>query len=112
NTIYPYWLKTKKHIAIQDNSDFWKQHNEDWKHSKLFPFERSPKKNISIFFDDNIKLDNTQKNIVAPYDIHTQQFIDVKTTFEEGYTYPVEPLKAIEDDNYFIEMVKATLEKV
>ncbi len=112
NEMYKCWIDTDQHLAIRDNYDRWSQHTQHWKYSKSFPFERDTKQNISIFFDDNIKTDHSTTNIVAPYDVNTKQFVEVSCALEEGYAHPIEPLKAIEDDNYFITLVKATLEKV
>lgn len=109
NEIYRCWTETDQHLLIRDNYDRWGQNNQHWMHGKPYPLERSSEKTISIFFDDNIKADKSEKNIVAPFDVNTNQFIDVQTSFEEGNSYPIKPLKAIEDDNYFISLVKATL---
>lgn len=111
NEIYRCWAETDQHLLIRDNYDRWGQNNQHWMHGKPYPLERSSEKTISIFFDDNIKADKSEKNIVAPFDVNTNQFIDVQTSFEEGNSYPIKPLKAIEDDNYFISLVKATLSK-
>lgn len=109
--MYDYWLNIPSHIAIKDNYARWDNHKEHWRYGKHYPYERYSQQNISVFFDDNIKAakHNPQRGIITPYDVDAKEFVEPATALAEGNAYCVQPVKVIEDDNYFIAKVQNTL---
>lgn len=104
------FFKSSSHLAIQDNWEDWMTHEEAQEHSKTFPIDLQDDSVISLFFDDNVKVEpNSRVNIVNPIDVHTNQPLNVVSLVESKNIFRVDAIDAILDDDYFIHLVEAAI---
>ncbi len=94
---------SKHHMAIQDDHHHWHyQHREQSTGAKPFPFKIDGDV-ITIFFDDNLK----SKQIVQVIDLdRPARHPSYDELFQQGYLHPVDTLKAIEDEGYFVNHIR------
>lgn len=107
--IYQTLLKNT-HLAIHDDWTYWNRHNKSALKGKPFLIERDDPSVLSIFFDDNI-CHQSDINIIAPYDIAKRELIPIPELIESGHAICVDTLQAINDKNYFVDLLHKTLEK-
>jgi hypothetical protein len=104
------FFKTTSHIAIQDNWEDWMAHEGTQEYSKLFPIDLQDKSVVSLFFDDNVRVEpQSRANIVNPVDVHTNQPLNVVSLVENKNIFRVDAIDAILDDEYFIHLVEAAI---
>jgi hypothetical protein len=103
--------KPGEHLAIRDHHKWWFKHGECYQFGKAFPIDLNDPDALSIFFDDNaaFKQDRPEHNIVNPYDPVTRTSLSIKDLIERRRLFPVDTLKAILDENYFIDLVKEAI---
>jgi hypothetical protein len=95
-----------KNYAIQDNYDWWKQHNFTDKGGKPFPVDVCDKHVLSIFFDDNANEPGNKKILnIMPVGEET----NLNELIAMGRIVHVDTRKAILDKNYFITAVEKAL---
>lgn len=107
--IYQALLK-HTHLAIHDDWFYWNKHDRSASKGKPFLIERDDPAVLSIFFDDNI-CNHTETNIITPYDVAKKEFIPINELIESGHAICVDTLQAINNKNYFIDLLHQTLEK-
>lgn len=103
-------LSHSSHTAIRDDWKYWMSGNMDSAFGKPFILDLSDPKILGIFFDDNIKLNDTEKNIIAPIDVSTGLLIPIEKLIKRKQVVRVDTLKAILDDNYFADLVDQALD--
>lgn len=96
-----------KHYAIQDSHGWWEQHNQKEKGGKPFPIDIADKNVLSIFFDDNANSSKRQILNVIPFGEKT----NLNDLIKMGRVVAVDPLKAIMEENYFIDAFETALKK-
>lgn len=99
------------HLLVQDDYDWWFSHGKNWKYGKPFPVDLGDSKTISLFFDDNAKIDvfAPESNIVFPYDAASGEPISPSQLIDQGRLIPVEMLEALCDENYYIRFVEEAM---
>lgn len=107
------WDKRKEqihHVAIRDDWSYWSQEGcMKSQFGKPFIIDRNDKEVLAIFFDDNIRLDDENENIIAAIDATTGQSLSIKELAKTKQVVRVDTLSAILNDHYFLENVHATL---
>ncbi|HEV8052540.1 MAG TPA: hypothetical protein VGP47_08595 [Parachlamydiaceae bacterium] len=104
-------LRRIDHTAIHDDWKYWNAHNMSSAYGKPFYVDKDDKETLCIFFDDNISLKGSSRNIIAPMDAATNAIIPVKELVESGQAVSVDTLKAVLDLDYYIDLVEQALEK-
>lgn len=111
NAIYQY-LKHLKHAAIQDDWCYWNAQGQASTHGKPFIVNFEDTEILPIFFDDNIRLNSSYKNIIAPIDAQTGDALPIKTLIEFKHVVRVDTLEAILNKDYYINLVKEALDAI
>lgn len=104
-------LRRIKHIAIQDDWKHWNAYGMTAKAGKPFYIDRRDRETLSIFFDDNIRKNDSVKNIILPLDIVTGEIIPIEELVQLGRVVCVDTLRAILDIDYYKNLVKEALDK-
>jgi hypothetical protein len=104
-------LRHLGHLAIQDDWNHWSTHDCASAYSKPFYVDRQDSNTLSLFFDDNISMKSTDKNIIGPIDPVTGEHYPVDAFITTGQAIPVDTLRAILDPDYFLNCVDAAIEK-
>ena len=100
-----------KCISIQDDYFYWNSHEEKEEYGKMFPLNIFDKTTLSLFFDDHIIEEiPPPRNIVAPFDIMTENSIPLRQMIQEKKAFFVDTIQAILDDRYFIRRVKEAID--
>jgi hypothetical protein len=107
-TIYQH-LKSLGHAAIQDDWSYWNAHHEASAQGKPFLVDLKDSETLPIFFDDNIRLDSSRKNIIAPLNALNGELLPIEVLSELKYVVRVKALEAILDRDYYINHVKEAL---
>lgn len=99
------------HLAIRDNWIEWHEHHESREYGKKFPIDLEDKETLSLFFDDNVK-DNPDSpvNIVDPIDVRNGKHLNISQLIQQKIIFRVNTFQAIIDENYFIDLMKQSLE--
>jgi len=100
------FLKTHGNVAIHDDWKYWNKHGECKEFGKLFPIDAEDYNVISLFADDNA---HPQDGILNPRHPHTNESLDTQTLIDADYVRIVDPLQAIEQDDYFVDYFHAML---
>lgn len=103
-------LRRIEHTAIHDDWNFWNENKMSAKTGKPFYIDPRDNKTLSIFFDDNIE-NNSNFNIIAPLNAVTNELIPIEELVESGQAVRVDTLKAILNDNYYINYVEEAIQK-
>jgi hypothetical protein len=103
--------KPDEHLAIRDEYKWWFENGEKSRFGKAFPVDLKDRRFISIFFDDCSKFneDRPDNNILNPYDPVTKTSLSIKELIEKHRIFPVDTVKAICEEDYYIELVKEAL---
>lgn len=110
--IYKY-LKSNaySHLAIKDSFEEWNNHKQQREYGKKFPLNLHDQKVHAIFFDDNIEIDpNSVTNIVAPVNAENGESLPIEDLLQRKMLIQTNTIKAIIDENYFIDVVNESLE--
>lgn len=110
STIYTY-LRRIEHIAIHDDWNYWYRNKMSAKEGKPFYIDYEDNETLSIFFDDNINENDSHSNIIAPLNAATGELISIEELVESGQAVRVDTLKAILNDNYYINHVEEAIQK-
>ena len=106
------FLKKTRNVAIQDDWARWFEHGERQEFGKPFPVDLKDKTTLSLFFDDNISTDeHSQKNIVNPIDVPTNQPLSVASLIKDHHIFSVDTIQAIKDKSYYVHLVKIALQQ-
>lgn len=113
SNLYEVIANAGHHLVIRDDWEWWFEHGQHWKYGKPFPVDLSDPQRISLFFDDNAKVDSlfSQENIVYPYDAVNGKPIFPDELIKQGRLLPVEMLKALFDEDYYIRFVEKALDR-
>lgn len=103
-------LKSRGHIAIQDDWNHWAAYGFSSKYAKLFVYDPDDHETLSIFFDDNI-LNEEVTNIIAPSHATGGDAASISELAERGQLVRVDTLQAILDDNYYVKAVQNAMQK-
>ena len=90
-------------LCINDHYDTWYRFDKKSTCGKPMLIDPNNKDIEVFFFDDHITLND--ENIVDCRDINTGKSIEDKT-IEDKYLIRVDTLKAAEDENYFLDLIK------
>jgi hypothetical protein len=96
--------------AIRDDWSFWMNGKKKCQYGKPFYVDSGDTKTLSIFFDDNIHLDNREDNIIGSMDSKTGTPIPVSDLGDLGQLVRVNTLDAILNDLYFVKLINNALE--
>lgn len=109
--LYNYLKNGAYHFSIRDDWEYWYTHHENGQFGKRFPIDLQDSSRLSLFFDDNAKIDpdRPEHNSVAPYDVNSGLPISVQELMEKNRIFAVEPLAALCDQNYFIRLLEKAL---
>ena len=107
--IYPVFHA--KSAAIHDDWAYWANNNMLVEYGKPFYIDPQDPETLSIFFDDNIRVDDSGKNIISPRDVNSGKFLPVKELEQSGQVVCVDTLEAIVNENYYIDLVQKALLK-
>ncbi|HSX26360.1 MAG TPA: hypothetical protein VLE89_05065 [Chlamydiales bacterium] len=109
-TLYDFLKTTDHHVAIRDDWDTWYAHNEESNYGKPFPIDFEDSKRLSLFFDDGARLnkERPERNGIAPYDVH-RGVLSLEELIAKNLLFPVDTLKALADENYFIDLIEKAL---
>lgn len=110
NAIYTQ-LRRIEHTAIHDDWNYWNKNKMSTKKGKPFYIDHGDNETLSIFFDDNIKENDSNSNIIAPLNAATGELISIEELVESGQAVRVDTLKAILNDNYYINHVEEAIQK-
>lgn len=102
-------LRRIEHAAIHDDWNYWNAHSMSTKQGKPFYLDREDSNTISIFFDDNIREDDSTQNIIAPLNATSGELISIGEVIESGQAVRVETMEAILNVNYYINCVEEAL---
>lgn len=103
-------LRRIEHTAIHDDWAYWDANNMSTANGKPFYIDEKDNETLCIFFDDNIKVNDSPKNIIAPLDAATGELIPVTKLVESGRAVRVDTLKAILETDYYINLVEDALQ--
>ncbi len=104
-------LRRISHTAIHDDWQYWSAGKMCTKLGKPFYVDRNDPETLSIFFDDNIGLKNSDTNIIASLDASNGELIPIEELIESGQAVPVNTLEAILNTDYFKKHVEDALYK-
>jgi hypothetical protein len=103
--------KSNNWLALRDDWAYWMENDLKQDFCKRFIIDSSDREIVELFFDDNvITKKNPTLNIVAPYDISKGKAEKVYDLIAKKQIFRVDPLEAIMDDDYFINLVKEMLD--
>lgn len=97
-------FKSLSHIAIHDDWAYWVKGEKKIQYGKPFIFDQNDEFFLSIFFDDNIVLDNSGDNIICPIDIKGFQ-PSIDDLAAKNQAFVIDTLDAIIMDDYFINLI-------
>lgn len=103
-TAYEY-LRHFGNVAIHDDWGYWSENNKRSENGKPFYLDLEDKGTLSLFFDDNIDIDNVEQNIIAPIDVRTGRVLSLKSLVQSGQAIPVDTLEAMTNEDYFINKI-------
>ncbi len=102
------FLKNNGNVAVQDDWKTWNAHGETQQFGKLFPCNRNDHSIITYFADDN---GDPSDGIINSRHPLTNAVLDTKQLIENGHICVVNMLKAIENDEYYVNHVRLLLKK-
>lgn len=108
--IYSFFT-SKKHAAIHDDWPYWMKGEMFAQYGKPFYIDLEDRNTLALFFDDNIKVDSFEKNIIAPLHSQTGDVISIPTLLKSKQMIFVDTLEAIVNENYFIERIQESLQE-
>ena len=108
DAIHQFFL-SKQNAAIRDDWHHWMQGKMEAKFGKPFYLEPENKNVLCLFFDDNIKLNSPDKNVVGPLHGKTGESLCLNQLIEKRQVIPVNTLEAIANPRYYIEHLEEAL---
>ena len=90
--------------AIRDDWKTWNSYGEIAEYGKLLPIDETNTTIIPIFFDDNAK-----DGIINARNLKNNSFIPTTDLIEQGTICVVDTLAAIQNDQYFIDILKQVI---
>lgn len=107
--IYDFFF-LKQHAAIHDDWPHWMEGKMHPKQGKPFYLDPEDNDTLAIFFDDNIKIDSPEENIISPIHAKTGKSIPLSSLIESKQLVSVNTLQAILNKRYYIKLVEEALE--
>jgi hypothetical protein len=104
------FFSSKEHGVIRDDWSYWVKGKMEASYGKPFYIDQEDKTILTLFFDDNVKRNSNEKNIVAPLDSKTGEFLSITQLIQSKQIIPVNTLEAILNERYFIEHVEGALQ--
>lgn len=104
-----HFFSSGSHTAIRDDWDYWMKGKMGVKYAKIFCINQNDKEVLSLFFDDNIKID-AEINIIAPIDSNTGQFFSIPALIKSKQLIPVNTIEAILNERYYIDLVQEAIQ--
>ncbi len=108
--IYQFFT-SNQHAAIHDDWPYWVAGEMEAKYGKPLYINCEDPNTLSIFFDDNIKIDSYDKNIIAPLNCKTGEALSIQEMLKTKQMIFVDTLEAITNENYFIERLQEALDE-
>jgi hypothetical protein len=106
--IYKFFYEGK-HFLGQDDYLYWHTHGEQKAYGKPFYVDQVNPDVFELFFDDNLTLEESLKNIITPMDASSGACIPVQELVQSGQLVKVDPIAAALDTWYFIHFVEKAL---
>lgn len=103
------FVTSKRHGAIQDDWHYWMKGEMYARCGKPFYIDQEDRNTLSLFFDDNIKINSFEKNVISPLDSGTGASLPVESALESKQMIFVDTIEAILDENYFIGLLEEAL---
>lgn len=97
------FLKDHGNVALQDDWKIWNQHGECQQFGKLFPVDCDDRGVITYFSDDN---GHPNDGILNPRHPITNAVLHVDELIKSKHICVADMLKAIEDDEYYVQHLK------
>jgi hypothetical protein len=109
--LYEYIKQASYHFSVRDDWEHWYKHDEIGQFGKRFPVDLEDTETISLFFDDNARLDEKRpdRNAIAPYDVKTGNPLSVERLIEQCRIFPVDTLEALCEEDYYIQLIEKAL---
>lgn len=104
------FFSSKKNAAIRDDWKYWMDGKMHVKYGKPFYVDQADPDTLPIFFDDNIKTDSSEVNIIAAIDAKTGKTIPIPLLLQSRQLVAVDTLEAILNKRYFSEFVEEALQ--
>lgn len=108
NELY-HFFNGKEHAAIRDDWHYWMEGEHYAKFGKQFPIDPEDRLTLPIFFDDNIDIHSSEKNIVAPFHAKTGKPLSISSLLQSKQLVPVDTLQAILKPEYFLDKVEEAI---
>lgn len=106
--IYDFFC-SKEHAAIHDDWPYWVAGEMKAKYGKPLFIDQKDKDFLAIFFDDNVKINSTDKNIISPIDCKTDETLSIPHLIQSRQIVQVNTLDAILNERYYVELVQEAL---
>lgn len=100
--IYDFFINNGN-MVIRDDWQNWNNNGEKLAFGKKFPINFKDHKNLAFFFDDHAE---ENYGIINPIDISFNKIINFKELIDSKNIFKVDTLQAIQDSEYFIDLIK------
>ncbi|MFI0435668.1 MAG: hypothetical protein ACH350_08105 [Parachlamydiaceae bacterium] len=105
------FFSSKKHAAIHDDWHYWMKGEMYAEYGKPFYLDLEDRNTLALFFDDNIKVDSFEKNIIGPLSRSTGESLSISSLLKSNQMIFVDTIEAILNENYFIEKIDQALQE-
>lgn len=103
------FVTSKRHGAIQDDWHYWMKGEMYARCGKPFYIDQEDRNTLSLFFDDNIKVNSFEKNVISPLASGTGDSLSVEAALKSKQMIFVDTIEAILNENYFIGLLEEAL---
>jgi hypothetical protein len=106
------FFKSNGHLAIQYNWQEWNSSKRQAICGKYFPYHSGDESTLSLFFDDNVKgIADSPLDIIHAVDVANNRSVSVHELVQKHMIFKVDTLRAILEDDYYIELLNRALSK-
>lgn len=103
------FFSSKQNAAIHDDWHYWVEGEMHAEYGKPLYIDLKDQNTLTLFFDDNIKIDSFEKNIIGPINSSTGEPLSISTLLESKQMIFVDTIEAILNKNYFVEKIEEAL---
>jgi hypothetical protein len=103
------FFSAKENAAIHDDWGYWMEGEMEAIYGKPVYIDQEDSSVLTLFFDDNIKTDPSEKNIISPIDPKTGESISIAKLIQFKQLIPVNTLEAILNEFYYLERVQEAI---
>lgn len=105
------FFSSKEHAAIHDDWHYWVEGKMYAEYGKPLYMDLEDRNTLTLFFDDNIKIDSFEKNIIGPISSSTGEPLSISSLLDSKQMIFVDTIEAILNKNYFIEKIEEALKE-